>query len=155
MSTLATWMSAAAAVVLAVYAIKAYNKKSAQTKRHIQRRRRAQASRVLMWVEPRPFDGNPDDTRAAACIRNTSSQPVYDLMLGLGERGDQRLAVLMPEGTYVMPGLGTAFATGQRPVWAAFRDSAGLCWRTSMDGQLTELSDEPGATGTACPTAAH
>jgi hypothetical protein len=151
----ATCVSAGAAVALAVYAVKTYRRQSAQTQLlqeqaecDIQQRRRAQASQVSVWVESRPFDGNPEDTRAAACIRNTSSQPVYDLVLGLGERGDQRWAVLMPEGTYVMPGLGTAFATGQRPVWAAFRDSVGIRWLITTGGQLTELADQPGTTGT-------
>jgi hypothetical protein len=73
---------------------------------------------------------------------------VYDIVLGLGERSDQRWAVLMSEDTHLMPGLGTAFATGQRLVWAAFRDSAGRRWRTTTDGQLTEFADEPGWTGT-------
>jgi hypothetical protein len=96
----ATWISAIATVALvtgasvtAWYAIKAYRDQEKQTRlfrdqaiRDIEYRRRAQASCVFVWIEDLDFDGNPDDKRAAACIRNTSNQPVYDIALGLGKR---------------------------------------------------------------------
>ncbi len=157
----ATWTSAIATVVLAIgagiaaaYAIKAYRKQSEQTRllqnqagRDIEQRRRDQASHVFAWVEQRAFNDNPEDMRAAACIRNTSNQPVYDISLGLGETGDQHWPVLMPGHEHVRPGLGTAFASGQRSVSATFRDSAGLRWHTTADGQLRDLPGEPGTTG--------
>ena len=65
------------AAVAARYAIKAYRDQATQTRlfqeqamRDIESRRRAQASRVFVWVEQRAYNGNPDDKRAAACIRN-------------------------------------------------------------------------------------
>lgn len=153
---IATWIGAIATVVLAVgavvtawYAIKAYRDQSKQTRllqdqtiRDIEFRRRAQASGVFVWVEDRAYDDNPDDMRAAACIRNTSNQPVYDVALGLGEAIEKCWAVLMPEGEHVRPGLGTPFADGTRPVWAEFRDSAGVRWRADAMGGLTELPED-------------
>lgn len=80
----ATWINALATVALVIgagatarYAIKAYLDQSRQTQllqeqamRDIESRRRAQASRVFVWVEQRAYNSNPDDKRAAACIRN-------------------------------------------------------------------------------------
>jgi hypothetical protein len=154
----ATWTGASAsvglfigAIVTAVYAIKAFRKQSEevrllqqQAKRDIEQRRRAQASQVFVSVEQRPFGGNPEDMRAAACIHNTSAQPIYDIVLGLGETGDQRWPVLLPRSELVRHGLGTDFASGKRPVWATFRDSANVRWRTAGDGQL---DDQPQHTG--------
>lgn len=152
----ATWISAIATVALVIgagvtawYAIKAYRDQSKQTQlfrdqaiRDIEYRRRAQASRVFAWVEDRAYNGNSDDMRAAACIRDTSEQPVYDVALGLGEAQDKRWPVLMPGSEHVRPGLGTAFADGQRPVWAEFRDSAGIRWRADAMGQVSEVSED-------------
>lgn len=149
----ATWTSAITTVVLAVgaivtavYAIMAYRKQSKQTQllqeqadRDIEQRRRAQASHVFTCIERRPFDGKSEDMREAVCIRNTSSQPVYDIVLGLGERSEQRWPVLMPASEHVRPGIGTDFITGRRSVWATFRDSLGNCWCAGADGKLTEL----------------
>lgn len=154
----ATWTSAMATVVLAigaivtaVYAGKAYRKQAEQTRllqvqanRDIEQRRRTQASQVFTWIEKRPFTDDSQDMREAACIRNTSSQPVYDIALGLGETPKHHWPVLMPGSEHVRPGLGTAFITGQRPVWATFRDSAGNRWRAGAGGQLTELPGKPG-----------
>jgi hypothetical protein len=120
----ATWTGASAsvglfigAIVTAVYAIKAFRKQSEevrllqeQARRDIEQRRRAQASQVFITVGRRPFEGNPEDMRAAACIHNTSAQPIYDIVLGLGETGDQRWPVLLPRSELVRHGLGTDFA---------------------------------------------
>lgn len=155
----ATWTSAIAtvllvigAVVTALYARNAYIDQSRQTRllqdqadRDIGQRRRAQASQVFTWVENRPFDGNAEDLRAAACIKNTSGQPVYDIVLGLGPgtgKGSARWPVLMPGAEKERPGLGTGFAVEQRPgwqIWIKFRDSAGVRWEATSDGHLTEL----------------
>lgn len=107
--------------------------------RDIKFRRRAQASRVFVSIEDRSYDGNPDDMRAAACIRNTSDQPVYDVALGLGEAHEKRWTVLMPQREHERPGLGTDFENGRRPVWVEFRDSAGVRGRADARGRLTEL----------------
>jgi hypothetical protein len=149
----ATWTSAAATVALtigasvtAAYAIKAYRKQSEQTRllqeqasRDIEQRRRAQASHVFACVEMHTFSDDPMAPKPSACIRNTSSQPVYDITLSLGDRADEHWPVLMPGREHVKRGLGTDFASGKRPAWATFRDSAGLQWRAAADGQLTEL----------------
>jgi hypothetical protein len=85
-------------------------------------------------------------------IKNASGQPVYDIDLGLGIGGgngsDRRLPVLMPGADYELVGLGTDFADGRRQIWITFRDSAGVRWRTTSDGHLTEVSGKavlPGA----------
>jgi hypothetical protein len=156
----ATWMSAVATVLLFIgavftvfYARNAYREQCRQTgllreqaDRDISQRRRAQASQVFAWVENRPFDGNDEDLRAAACIKNTSGQPVYDVVLGLGPgagKGSARWPVLMPGAEKERRGLGTGFAVDQRPgwpIWIKFRDSAGVRWQATSDGQLTELT---------------
>jgi hypothetical protein len=168
----ATWTSAIATVLLvfgavatALYARNAYREQSRQTRevreqtrllqeqadRDIGQRHRAQATQVFTWVEMRPFDGRADDMRAAARIMNASGQPVYDIELGLGltvddRRIDRRLPVLMPGIDYELVGLGTDFADGRRQIWITFRDAAGVRWRVTSDGQLTELRGDPEAT---------
>jgi hypothetical protein len=147
----ATWTSAIAtvllvigAVVTAFYARNAYRDQSRQTGllqeqalRDIGQRRSAQASQVFTWLEERPFDGNDSDLRTAACVRNTSGQPVYDIELGLepGKGSERRWPVLMPGAEDQLPGLGTS----RRRAWIRFRDSAGVRWQATSDGQLTEL----------------
>lgn len=68
------------------YAIKAYQDQSKQTRilldqmiRDIEYRRLGQASWVFVWLEDRPYDGNPDAMRAS-CIGNTSNQPLYNIV---------------------------------------------------------------------------
>jgi len=159
----ATWTSAVATMLLvvgaaitAVYARNAYREQSRQTRevqeqtrmlreqadRDIRQRRRAQATQVFTWIEMRPYDGNDKDMRPAACIKNASSQPVYDIELGLGLGAvpgtDRTLPVLMPGKDYELVGLGTDFTNGQRQIWVAFRDSAGTRWRATSEGQLDE-----------------
>lgn len=152
----ATWISAIATVALVIgasvtasYAIKAYRDQEKQTRlfrnqaiRDIEYRRHLPASCVFVWIEDRDFDGNPDDKRAAACIRNTSNQPVYDIALGHWKAQEKRWAVLMPGSEHVRPGLGTASADEQRPVWAEFRESADVRWWATATGELTELSGD-------------
>lgn len=160
----ATWTSAIAtallvigALVAAFYARNAYREQSRQTRevrdqtrllqeqadRDIRQRHRAQAAQVFTWVEMRPYDGNDKDMRPAACIKNASEQPVYDielrLELGVGKGSDRSLPVLMPGKDYQLVGLGTDFAGGRRQIWITFRDSAGTRWRATSGGQLTEL----------------
>jgi hypothetical protein len=159
----ATWTSAIAtallvigAVITAFYARNAYREQSRQTlevreqtrllqeqaDRDIGQRRRAQATQVFVWMEMRPYDGNHEDMRWAACIKNASGQPVYDIELGIGLGiglgSDRSLPVLMPGKDYELAGFGTDFADG-RQIWITFRDSAGVRWRATSDGQLTEL----------------
>ncbi|MGH3171820.1 MAG: hypothetical protein ACRDN0_38915, partial [Trebonia sp.] len=130
----ATWTSAIAtallvigAVVTALYARNAYLMQSRQTRllqeqadRDIRQRRRAQAAQVFTWTEMRPYNGNHEDMRPAACIKNASEQPVYDIELGLGIGAggpDRRLPVLMPGKEYELAGFGSDFADGRRQIW--------------------------------------
>jgi hypothetical protein len=149
-SAVATVLLFVGAVFTVFYARSAYREQCRQTRflqeqadRDIGQRRRAQASEVFAWVEKRPFDGKDDDLRALACIRNTSRQPVYDIELGLeagsGKGSDRRWPVLMPGAEEQLPGLGTGFDDGRKQIWIAFRDSAGVRWQATSDGQLTEL----------------
>jgi hypothetical protein len=149
----ATWTGVGAtvglflgAIVTARYAIKAFRKQSEevqllqqQAERDIEQRRRAQPTQVFAWVESRPFQGNPEDMRAAACLRNKSAQPVYNILLGWGDSGQQRQRVLLPGEEHIMPGVGSTVADGKLPVWAEFRDAAGVRWRTTSEGELAEL----------------
>src|SRR5690348_10614009 len=80
----ATWTGAiatlgllAGAGITAWYARKAFREQAEQVKilreqadRDIDQRRRDQATRVFAWTEQRPFDDDPADQRAAACVRN-------------------------------------------------------------------------------------
>src|SRR6266568_2255038 len=98
----ATWTGAIATVgllagagVTAWYAHQAFREQAEQVKilreqadRDIDQRRRDQATRVFAWTEQRPFDDDPADPRAAACVRNTSQQPVYDVRLGWARAGN-------------------------------------------------------------------
>lgn len=155
----ATLLTAIATVVLAVFAIvtawyarRAFLKQSQevaaieqqvqlqreQSGREQTDRRRAQASLVYMSIEPRPHVGNLQDMRDAVCVYNTSKQPVYEITLMLGNQADQRRPMLLPGETQVWDGLGTAYATGRRPLYIAFRDSAGIRWLRRPDRDLTE-----------------
>jgi hypothetical protein len=146
----ATWTGALATVGLLVgaaftawYARKAFREQSEevkilqqQAKRDIDYRRRDQAAHVFAWAELRPYDDDPGDMRAAACLRNTSQQPVYNVRLGWGADGQQTWRVLLPGEERVIPGAGSAVADGTVPVWAEFRDAAGISWHTTSDGEL-------------------
>lgn len=145
------------AALTAFYARNAYREQSRQTRevrdqtrllqeqanRDIMQRRRAQATQVFTWVQMRPYDGNDKDMRPAACIKNASEQPVYNIELGLGigagKGSDRTLPVLIPGEDYELVGLGTDFADGGHQIWITFRDSAGVGWRATSDGQLSEL----------------
>lgn len=146
LTAVATAVLAVFAVVTAVLAWLAFRKQPQevgilleQSNREAGERRRAQAAQVYLAVEDLPFEGDPADMRSAARLRNESALPVYDIMLGLAESADQHRQVLLPGKELTRPGLGTAFADGRRPVWAAFRDSAGIRWRITAYGQLAEL----------------
>lgn len=103
---------------------------SAERERGALERRRAQATLVYMTIEY-----NPEEMRHATRVHNTSGQPVYDIELCLDNRADQRLPVLLPGETHTWEGLGTAYSSGERPVWITFRDSAGIHWTRHPDGR--------------------
>ncbi len=149
----ATWTGAIATVgllagagVTAWYARQAFREQAEQVKilreqadRDLDQRRRDQAARVFAWTEQRPFDDDQADPRAAACVRNTSQQPVYDVSVGWGTSGQQRWPVLLPGAEHVIPGAGSSVADGTSAVWAQFRDAQGVDWRTTSTGELDAL----------------
>ncbi len=148
----ATWIGAIATVglsigagVAAIFAIMAFRKQSEEVRflqseaaREIRERRRAQATQVFAWADERPM-ANDADMRLAACLRNASQQPIYDIRLGWAETAQGSRGVLLPGEEHVMPGAGAVIADGKVPVWAEFRDCAAVRWRTTSRGELTEL----------------
>jgi hypothetical protein len=130
----ATWTAAGAtvglfigAIITAVYAIKAFRNQSdevrllqEQAKRDIEQRRRAQAGQVNISVEPRP-GVHSEDVRQAAYIRNTSAQPVYDIVLGLGGNSSDLVSEQTSPAASVRSGPRSATppaSDGARPVTA-------------------------------------
>lgn len=159
--TLPTWLTAiltgvlaVGALVTAVFAFLAFRKQSQevallqeQDRRDIEQRRRAQAAQVFTWPGKAPLHGE-DDMRDAVFIRNTSAQPVYDISIGWGGQADALLPVLMPGDEHAVRGAGTSAAKG---TFAEFRDTAGAWWRTTSEGELTDLTDVYGAGPTIRP----
>jgi hypothetical protein len=112
-----------------------------QAARDIDQRRRDQAAHVFAWADQRPMY-DADDVRPAACLRNTSRQPIYHIKLGWGASGQQSWPVLLPDGEHVVRGAGSSVADGTAAVWAEFQDAAGICWRTTSLGELTEMPSQ-------------
>ena len=148
----ATWTGAIATVglvigaaVTAIFAIMAFHKQSEEVRvlkseaaRAMGERRRAQATQIFTWADERPI-ANDADMRPAACLRNASHAPIYDVHLGWDKTAQSSREVLLPDQEHVIPGAGTVIADGKVPVWAEFRDCAGVRWRTTSRGKLTEL----------------
>lgn len=97
-------------------------------------RRRAQAVQVFIAA-----GGPTPDLSDEIHIHNTSEQPVYDLTASrAGDTELQRLPFLMPGAEYQFFAE-IQDATGIMPVvWLDFRDAAGVHWRTTSRGELTE-----------------
>jgi hypothetical protein len=145
----AAWLTAAAtgllalfAVITAIFAIKAYGGQSievrlliAERKREAEQRHRAQRAQVFTWPGEAPLR-DAEDIRAAAFIRNSSSQPVYEISIGWAGTAQAAVPRLMPGQEYCVPGAGTSAADGTH---AEFRDAAGVRWRTTSAGDLKEL----------------
>ena len=144
---LATWITAGATAVLAVFAVvtawyarKAYRGQSAeltllkeQAGRDIGQRRQAQAVKVFVSVAGLP-PNPPDEIR----LSNTSGQPIYELVAGAGGVEPVRLPVLLPGEVYPFFA-GWQDADGNMPtVLLDFRDASGVHWRTTSRGELTE-----------------
>ena len=124
-------------------------------------RRRAQASRVFIWIEtgPDPRATNDQATTGEgarfgviAHVRNPSEQPIYALNIDWGPEKPEwmeyeHFPVLMPgdQKDPFQPWPEIIDIT-RRPIpelapFARFRDAAGLHWRLTADGQL---DDDPG-----------
>lgn len=146
---IATALSAAGAGLTGYYARKAFAAQSQQLsgqqeinrlqaqeirdslaeRRRDPQRRRARAAQVFTWPGEAPHAG---DVRTAAFVCNSRSQPVYDVRIGWG--GGEHAT--LPSRDHVVPGAGTSAAEGTH---VEFRDAAGVRWRTTSAGELTEL----------------
>jgi hypothetical protein len=146
-TAVATSVLAFFAIVTAVFAILAFRKQSAEVgmlqedwQREARERRRAQAAQVFTWIGERPVrDG--EAPRPAACVRNTSRQPVYDISVGWGSSGVGTWRVLLPDEENAIPGAGSSVADGTVPILIEFRDAAGVRWRATSHGELTDLTE--------------
>lgn len=158
---IATWTGALATVglllggaITAWYAGKAFREQShevallqeqvkneqCERAREAAERRRAQAAKVFLWVtEPEDQSGH------VVNVRNTSEQPIHELTIAWAEDAVP-MPVVTAEGGPFMPGVENAFDVAELvdtdiTVWLDFRDAAGLLWRTTSRGELTELAD--------------
>jgi hypothetical protein len=151
----ATWLTAVATSVLAVFAFftavlayAAFRKQSAEVgaliedrNREAAQRHRAQAAQVFTWVGELPLSDG-EAPRPAACVRNTSGQPIYDINVGWGSSfGAGTWRVLLPGNEDAIKGAGTSVADGTVPIWIEFRDAAGVRWRATSRGELTEVPE--------------
>jgi hypothetical protein len=121
-------------------------------------RRRAQAAQVFIEVDrippvtaaAGPVRDEPDPPcRLSARVRNTSSQPIYDLHV-IWQAGMVRMGKPDRMGR-LMPGRDASFhRPGPAPVdppvdpavlgaFLAFRDAAGVRWAVREDGTLTDI----------------
>jgi hypothetical protein len=155
----ATWITAlattgllAGAYFTARYAAKTFREQAdqvallrQQAKRDIQERRRAQAAQVFVLITSGVPAAPGVGVQVAAECRNTSGQPVYDITVEWRTNtGPFGKVTVEPE---LMPGETTPFtepwteAQGSPglSVKIAFRDAAGIHWRTNDRGELTEL----------------
>jgi hypothetical protein len=176
----ATWVTAVATVVLAVFAVitawyarEAFRKQAQevgllleQNKREEEERRRAQAVQVHLWRGP--VLGEIDGPYFAELhLRNTSPQPIYYPRFGWDMNG--RLVAFILHAGQVMPRrsieVNLMQPTGTLPNQdrldpvAVFRDRAGIWWAARADGRLDELPEPPpllfeaGPTGETAPDA--
>jgi len=140
-TAVATAVLAVFAVVTAGYARKAYRGQSAeltllqeQAGRDIEQRRRVQAAKVFVAA-----GGIPPFAPSTVRISNASEQPIYDLAASWADGADPvRLPVLMPGEPYAFSAGWQDAAGKMPPVWLDFRDAAGVRWRTTSRGELTE-----------------
>jgi hypothetical protein len=132
-----------------------------ERKRDTAERRRAQASRVFIWIQNSAdqhtgHDGIREPFGITAHIKNTSEQPVYNLVIDWNRKGApwrrrDPFPVLMPGGQETgflrLPDYSGAFFDTQADVaklrWpvARFRDAAGTHWLLRPDGHLDEQPD--------------
>jgi len=132
------------AVVTAVFALLAYRKQSAevallqnQASRDIEQRRRTQASKVFVTagIEPAMGPGPANDVR----VSNKSDQPIYGVVAFHGENQQFiETPVLRPGADYPVSA-GIHDEHGNMPVVVLeFTDAAGVQWRTTSHGGLSE-----------------
>ncbi len=104
-----------------------------QAAREAEDRRKAQAAKVFVAV-----GGLTPDMADEVRIRNSSDQPIYDLVASWADGVELQLVPhLMPGDEYPFFAATPADAIVPPVVWLDFRDAAGLRWRTTSRGQLT------------------
>lgn len=155
-TAVATGVLALLALVTAWYARKAFRKQSEEVRllgeqntRDIEERRRAQAAQVFIMIEGsemRPgVEKQLDQVILKATVRNTSQLPVYDLWVRWrtvnGEFGIPTVAPQFLPGETKPVEVIWSEAAGMEETGVSldFRDAAGLHWRTTDRGILTEL----------------
>jgi flagellar biosynthesis component FlhA len=111
---------------------------SAEREREAQERHRAQAVQVYMWVT---LDNGAE---MVAHVRNTSGQPIYEVMLQSRADGSARMWAepLMP-GTEVSDSYDLKSPHLLEDITLTFRDRAHVRWEIWPDGQLEELPGPP------------
>lgn len=121
-------------------------------------RKRRHATQIAAWLDNQEQDlatlpKRGDILLAQATIRNSSSLPVYNVVLSSGAcmgagspiyYGDDACTVIgtLPPGTYTtyIPYMGLGM--GVMPEAAvAFTDSEGISWQRDATGKLKEISD--------------
>ncbi len=111
-----------------------------EAKRNAEERRRAQAAQIFTWVdtETPTNDRLPTDLGLVVRVSNSSEQPVYDLAVIL-PAGTERLRHLMPKEQFTFRDGDSILADDNFTVQLTFRDASGPRWRTSSEGDLSEL----------------
>ena len=117
-----------------------------ERKREAKERRRAQASKVFIWQD-HIRDGPMGAMTATAHAKNTSEQPVYELLLSWHD--DDRPATRTQRQRPLMPGGEVSndaeIPVGSEPdkfgVVATFRDVAGVHWEARPDGTFDEIPE--------------
>jgi hypothetical protein len=162
MTAIATVVLGVFAIVTAWYARRAFLKQSKDVsdqaamldlqRRQLEQdqleRRRAQAARVFIMIEGSEDRQGQVTLMATAC--NTSSQPVFDLWVrwrtAHGEFGTPSVAPqFLPGATRPFEVIWTeAAGMSETGVSLDFRDAAGVHWRTTDRGILTELCGAAG-----------
>jgi hypothetical protein len=130
-----------------------------QGAREAAQRQRAQAAKVFVWEErmshdprisqaQRAVQGGQPQSAITAHVKNSSDQPVYEVMLvwhtGSARWGDNdNLGTLMPgheaKRTREIPPLPDYVDPAVWGAVAFFRDAIGTWWRARPDGQLDDI----------------
>jgi hypothetical protein len=184
LAAIAAVVLAVAATVTAIFAIRALGQQNGQLREQqaaharladlielqaeelrdsARERRRAQAAQVFIEVDrippvtaAGPVRDEPDPPlRLSARVRNTSSQPIYDLHViwqaGMVRMGKpDRMGRLMPGCDASFHRRAPAAAPAGQPAgpsadpailgaFLAFRDAAGMRWAVREDGTLTDI----------------
>ena len=142
LTAITTAVLAAGAIASAIFAVLAFRKQSLevsilreQNKREAEYRRREQAVRILIWT------GGTEES-GAAHVRNTSDQPIRDLLFRWADSNGQTVGPAYVEGP-LLPGRELVFEgiDTSEAVHATidFRDINGIVWVAISDGSVQEM----------------